>query len=140
MCFCMLGDILDVGADVQGGDLGAVGNVVQKDMGGFGTVEQKDVVAAGTVRKWWFFPGKESTSAVSHQSLVISPGLKLIDPMLGVGDDRCAWDIPPSPWCAASRPHEHTPGAAVPSGTVFEPGTTKKKKEKKQKQCTQDPM
>jgi len=60
-----------------------VATVVQKDVGAFGTVEQKDVVAAGTVRKSWFCPGKESTSAVSHQSSVISPGLNVIDPMLG---------------------------------------------------------
>jgi len=84
----------------------------------FGTVDQKDVVAAGTVRK--------SVSAVSHQSSVISPGLKVSDPMSEVGDGRCAGDIPPSPRCAASRPHEHTPGGAVPSGTVSSPEVTKR--------------
>jgi len=102
MCLCSLGNILDVGADgtVQGGDVGAVGTVVQKDVGAFGTVvqrdvmafgtvDQKDSVAAGTVRK--------SVSAVSHQSSVISPVLKVSDPMLEVGDGRCAGDIPPPP-------------------------------------------
>jgi len=126
MCRCSLGNILDVGAEgtVQGGDVGAfgtvvqedvraVGTVVQKDVVAFGTVDKKDVVAAGTVRK--------SVSAVSHQSSFISPGLKVSDPMLGVGDGRCAGDIPPSPGCAASRPHEHTPGGAVLSNTVSSP-------------------
>jgi len=91
MCLCTLGNILDVGAEgtVQGGDVGAFGTVVQKDVGAFGTVDQKYVVAAGTVRK--------SVSAVSHQSSVISPGLKVSDPMLEVGDGRCAGDIPPPP-------------------------------------------
>jgi len=91
MCRSSLGNILDVGTDgcVRGGDVGAVGTVVQKDVGAFDTVEQKDVVAAGTVRK--------SVSSVSYQSSVISPGLQLSDPMLGVGDGRCAGNIPPSP-------------------------------------------
>jgi len=99
---------LDVGAEgtVQGFDVGAAGTVVQKDVGAFGTVVQKDVVAAGTVRK--------SVSAVSHQASVISPGLKVSDPVLGAGDGRCAGDISPSPGCVASRPHEHSPGGAVP--------------------------
>jgi len=96
--------------------VGAFGTVVPKDVGAFGSVEQKDVVAAGTVQK--------SVSAVSHQSSVISPGLKVSDPMLEVGDGRCAGDIPPSPGCAASRPHEHTPGGAVPPGTVSLPEVT----------------
>jgi len=109
-CLCTLGNILDVGAEgsVQGGDMGAVDTVVQKDVGAFGnvdqndvvafgTVDQKDVVAAGTDRKCWFCPGKESVSAGSQQSSVISPGLKVSDPMLEVGDGRCAGDIPPSP-------------------------------------------
>jgi len=126
MCLCSLGNILDVGAEgtVQDGDVGAVGTVVQKDVGAFGTVvqrdtmafgtvDQMDVVAAGTVRK--------SVSAVSHQSTVTSPGLKVCDPVLEVGDGRCAGDIPPSHGCAASRPYEHTPGGAVPSGTVSDP-------------------
>jgi len=77
----MLGNILVVGAEgtVQGGDVGA-----------FGTVDQKDVVAAGTARK--------SVFAVSYQSSVFRPGLKVIDPMLEVGDGRFVWwDIPPPP-------------------------------------------
>jgi len=84
---CSLGNILDVGAEgtVQGGDVGAFGTVAQGGVMAFGTVDQKDVVAAGTIRK--------SVSAVGHQSLVISPGLKVSDPMLGVGDGRCAGDI-----------------------------------------------
>jgi len=84
---------------VQGGDVGAVGTVVQRDVGAFGTVDQKnvgafgtvdqkDVVAAGTVCKCWFCPGKGSISAVSHQSSVISPGLKVSDPVWEVGDGR----------------------------------------------------
>jgi len=67
MCLCMLGIILDVGA---GGDVGAVGTVVQKGVGDFGTIEQKGVVASSTVRKCWFRPEKESTSAGGHQSPV----------------------------------------------------------------------
>jgi len=120
MCLCTLGNILDVRAEgnVQDGDVGAVGTVVQKDVGAFGTVDQKEVVAAGTVQKCGFFPGKGSISAVRHQCLVPSPGLKFSDPVLKVGDERCAGDIPPSPGCAASHPHEHTPGGAVPSGTI----------------------
>jgi len=120
MCLCSLRNIQDVGADgtVQGGDVGAFGTVVQKDVRAFGTVDQKDVVAAGTARK--------SVSAVSYQSSVFRPGLKVIDPMLEVGDGRCAGDILPSPGCAASRPHEHTPGGAVPSGTVSFPEVTKR--------------
>jgi len=131
MCLCSLGNILDVGAKgtVQGGDVGAVGTVfqkdvrafgtvVQKDSGTFGAVNQKDVVAAGTVRK--------SVSAVSHQSSVISPGPRVSDPMLGVGDGRCTGDIPPSPGCAASRPHEHTTGGAVSPGTVSLPEVSKR--------------
>jgi len=43
-----------------------------------------------------------------------------------VGDGRCAGDIPPSPGCAVSRPHEHTPGGAVPSGKVSFPEVTKR--------------
>jgi len=111
------------GADgtVKDCDVGFVGTVVQKDMGAFGTVEQKDVLAAGTVRKCWFCPRKESISVASHQSSVIIPGLKGSDPVLGAGDGRFAGDIPPSPWCAASRPPEHTPDRAVPSGTVSDP-------------------
>jgi len=91
MCVCTLGNILGVGVEgtVQGGDVGAFGTVVQNDVGAFGTVDHKDVVAAGTVRK--------SVSAVSHQSSVISPGLKVSDPMFEVGDGRCAGDILPSP-------------------------------------------
>jgi len=107
-----VGNILDVGAEgtVQGGDVRAAG-----------TVEHKDVVAAGTVRKCWFCPEKGSISAVSHHSSVISPDLKVSDPMLEVGDGRFAGGIPPSPGCAAPRSHEHTPGGAVPSGTVSDP-------------------
>jgi len=101
--------------------LGAFGTVDQKDVAAFGTVDQKDAVAAGTVRKCWFCPGKETGSAVNHHSSVISPGPRVSDPVLEVGDGRCAGDIPPSPMCAASRPHEHTPGCAVPSGTVCDP-------------------
>jgi len=99
-------------------DVRAFSTVVQRDVGAFGTVNQKDVVAAGTVQK--------SVSAFSHQSPVISSGLKVSDPMLGVGDGRCAGDIHPSPGCAALRPHEHTPGGAVPSGTVSFPEVTKR--------------
>jgi len=44
--------------------------------------------------------------------------------MLEVGDGRCAGDIAPSPGCAASRPHEHTPGDAVLSNTVSSPEVT----------------
>jgi len=108
MCLCTLGNILDVGAEgtVQGGDVWAVGTVVQKDVVAFGTVDQKDVVAFGTadqkdavpactIRKCWFCPGKESVSAVSYPSSVISPGIKGSDPVLKVGDFRCAGDIPP---------------------------------------------
>jgi len=102
----------------------AVGTVVQKDVGAFGTVDQKDVLAAGTVRKCWFCPGKESVSAVSQQSSVISPGPKVSDAVLEVGDGRCAGDIP-TPGCAASRLHEHTPGGAVPSGTLSVPEVQK---------------
>jgi len=84
MCFCMMGNILDVGAGgtFQGGDVGAVGTVVQKDVWAFDTVDPKDVVAAGSVRKCWFCSEKGSISAVSHQSSVISPGLKVGDPVL----------------------------------------------------------
>jgi len=89
--------------------------------GAFGTVEQKDVVAAGTVRKSWFCTGKYSISAFSHQSSVISPVLKGSDPVLEFGDGRCAGDMPRSTGCAASRPRDHTPGGAVPSGTVSDP-------------------
>jgi len=89
-----------------------------KDVGAFGTAEQKDVVATDTFRKCWFCPGKESISAASHQSSVISPGLKVSDPVLEVGDGRCAGDIPSFPGRAEPRPHEHTPADAVPSGTV----------------------
>jgi len=46
--------------------------------------------------------------------------------MLDVGDGRCAGDIPPSPGCAASRPHEHVSPGAVPSGTVSDPEVTKR--------------
>jgi len=120
------------GTVVQGGDVGAVGTVVQKevgdvctvdqkDVGPLGTVDQKDVVAAGSVWKSWHCPGKGSISDGSNHSAVNSPGLKVSDPVLGVGDSRCAGDIPSSPWCATSRPHEHTPGGAVPSGTVSDP-------------------
>jgi len=120
MYLCSLRNILDVGAEgtVQGGDVGAFGTVVQKDVGAFATVDQKDVVAEGTVRK--------SVSAVSYQSSVFSPGLKVSDPMLEVGDGRCAGDIPPSPGCAASRPHEHTRGSTVPPGTVSDPEVKKR--------------
>jgi len=106
----MLGNILYVGAEctVHDGDVRAVGTIVQKDVGAFCTVEQKEVVAAGTDRKCWFFPGNESTSAVSRQSSVISPGLKVIDPMLWVGDGRCAGDIPSSLVC------RFTPARAYP--------------------------
>jgi len=109
LCLCSLRNTLDVGAEgtVQGGDVGA-----------FCTVDQKDVVPAGTVQK--------SVPAVIHHSSVINPGRKVSDPMLEVGDDRCAGDDPPSPGCAASRPHEHTPGGAVPSGTVSFPEVTKR--------------
>jgi len=72
MSFCILRNILDVGAE---------DTVVQKDVGAFGTVEHKDVVAAGTVRHFCFSPGKGSISAVSHQSSVISPRLKVSDPV-----------------------------------------------------------
>ena len=106
-----------VGTVVQK-DVGPFGTVVHRDVMAFGTVDQKDSVAAGTVRK--------SVSAVSHQSSVISPVLKVSDPMLEVGDGRCAGDIPPSHGCAASRPDEHTPGGAVPSGTVSFPEVTKR--------------
>jgi len=106
MCFCSLGNILDVEV--------------------FGTVDQKDVVAAGTVRKSGSCPGKESVSAVSHPSSVISPGPRVSDPMLEGGDGRCAGDIPPSPGCAALRQHEHTPGGAVAPGTVSLPEVTKR--------------
>jgi len=101
MCMCSLGNILDVGAEgnVKVGDVGAVGTVVQKDVGAYGTVNQKDVVAAGTVR-----------NSVSGE----------------LADGRCAGDIPSSPGCAASRPHEHTHGGAVPSGTVSPPEVTKR--------------
>jgi len=75
-------------------------------------------VANLTVRKCWFSPGTDPFSAVIHQSLVISPGLKVSDPVLEVGDGCCPGDIPPSPRCVTSRPHEHSPGGAVPSGTV----------------------
>jgi len=92
----------------------------------FGTVDQKDVVAAGTVRKCWFCRGEESVSAVSQQSSVISPELKVSDPMLEVGDGRCAGEIPQSHGCVASRPHEHTPGGAVPTGTVSVSEVTKR--------------
>jgi len=97
MCLCMLRNIVDVGAEgpVQGADVGAVGTVVQKDVGAFGTVEQNDVLAAGTVRKCCICPGKESTSAVSHQSSVISPRLKVSDPVLEAGDGSCAAPPPP---------------------------------------------
>jgi len=86
--------------------VGAFVPVVQRDVMAFGTVNQKDVVAAGTVRK--------SVSGVSHQSSVISPGPKVSDPTLEFGDGRCAGEISPSPGCVASRPHEHSPGGAVP--------------------------
>jgi len=75
-------------------------------------------------KMFFFCPGKESVSTVRHQSSVISPGPKVSDPVLGVGGGRCAGDIPPSPGCAASRPHEHTPGGAVPSGTESDPEVT----------------
>jgi len=126
MCFCTLGNILDVGAEgtVQGGDVGAVGTVVQKRRGGLWHQDQNDVVAAGTVRKIWVWPTEGVCSCC--QSSVISPGLKVNDPMLEVWDGRCAGDIPPSPGCAASRPHEHTSGSAVPSGTVSDPEVKKR--------------
>jgi len=91
MCLSSLGNILDVGFDgtVQGGHVVAVCTVVQKDVGDFGTVEQKEVVAAGTVRK--------CVSSVSYQSSIISPGLQVSDPMLEVGDGRCAGNMPPPP-------------------------------------------
>jgi len=76
-------------------------------------------------KKCWFCPGKGSTAAVNPQSSVISPGLKVIDPRFGVGDDRSAGDIPSSPGCAPSRTHEHTPDGAVPSGMVSEPEVKK---------------
>jgi len=116
MCLCSLGNILDLGVEGtgQGGDVGAVETVVQNDVGAFctvdqkdvvafGTVDQNDVVAAGTVRKCWFGTGKESVAAVSHQSSVISPGLKVSDPMLAVGDGRCAANIPPPRMCRLTR-------------------------------------
>jgi len=112
-------------SSVQGGDFGAGRTVIQKDVGAFGTIEQKDVVAAGTIQKCWFCQGKGSTTAVNPQSSVISPGVKVIDPRFGVGDDRSAGDIPSSPGCAASRTHEHTPDGAVPSGMVSEPEVKK---------------
>jgi len=44
--------------------------------------------------------------------------------VLGVGDGRCAGDVP-SPGCAALLPHDHTPGGAVPSGMVSDPEVKK---------------
>jgi len=117
MCLCSLKIILDVEA---------FGTVDQKDVVGFGTVDQKDVVAAGTVQKSVSCPWKESVSAVSHQSSVISPGRRINDPMLEVGDGRCTGDIHPSPGCAASRPHKQAPVVAVPPGTVSLPEVTKR--------------
>jgi len=92
----MLGRILGVGAEgnAQGGDVGALR-----------TVDQKDVVAAGTVRKSGLYPEKEPVSAVSHKSSVTSPGLKVSDPMLEVGDGSCDGNIPPPPGVPR---HAHT--------------------------------
>jgi len=55
MCFCILGIIMDVGAEctVHAGDVGAVGTVDQKNVLAVGTVDQKEVVAAGTVPNCW---------------------------------------------------------------------------------------
>jgi len=88
-----MGNILHVGAEstVQGGDMGAVGTVVQNVVWAFDTVEQKDVVAAGCVKNCWSCAGKESFT----QSSVISAGLKVSDPVLEVGVGRCAGDIHP---------------------------------------------
>jgi len=117
MCFFMLGNFVDVGAEIiiQGGNVGDVGTFDQKYVGPLLTVEKKEVMAAGTVRNFWFWPRIDSISAVSHHSSVISICIEVSDPVLEVVDRSCCRGHPSSPGCAASRPHEHTQGGAVPN-------------------------